>query len=257
MRLQELFETKEEDRGLISLSSAIYEKVKPYLGDIDYTSLYDVPEQELIRLGKIRDIAAGNSFTTLDETTIEIQGNGPFMIRAVEPGEEAEYEGKELLAFYEADTNTVVLNLKFINRHRMKTSITHELRHVLDEIKSGSYPGNAKRYFTPKKKAHQNTAAHYRAQPAEINARFTELLDVLSKRIIKWYGAMEGKDIKKQLTTDFKNLLVKLEIADLFPEKTRSPAYKRLVNRAYAFMQQEMDEIESRPDITKRATGSW
>lgn len=252
MRLQELFETSEEDRELISLSSAVYDKVKPYI---------DSDINELVRIGKIGDIM-DTHLPEVNNISIELEGGDAFMQRAIDPGEDpAVYEGKELLAFYEEDTRTVVLNSDFLGRQRMKTSITHELRHALDEIKSGSYPGNAKRYFTPKKKEHRKddpySTAQYRAQPAEINARFVEVLDILSKRIPKWYAAIDGKDIKKQLSTDFKNLLNKYEIADLFPEKTQSRDYKRLVKRAYDFMQKEIDHIESQPNATKKATGSW
>ena len=251
MRLQELIETADEDRALISLSSAIYDKVKPYINSEDY------PEH----IGKVGDIF-DTPITALNDIKIDIAGGDEFMKRSIDPGEDpAMYEGKELLAFYEEDTRTIVLNAEFLDRQRMKTTITHELRHALDEIKSGSYPGNAKRYFTPKKKEHRKddpySTAQYRAQPAEINARFVEVLDILSKRIPKWYAAIDGKDIKKQLSTDFKNLLVKFEIADLFPEKTQSRDYQRLVKRAYEFMQKEIDHTESLSNTTNKATGSW
>lgn len=252
MRLQELFETTEEDRALISLSSAIYNKVTPYI---------DSDDDSLIRLGTVSEIT-DNPFKTLDNVSVELVGGDEFIKRSIDPGEDpAMYEGKELLAFYEEDTRTIVLNAEYLDRQRMKTTITHELRHALDEIKSGSYPGNAKRYFTPKKKEHRKddpySTTQYRAQPAEINARFVEVLDILSKRIPKWFNAIDGKDIKKQLSTDFKNLLNKYEIADLFPEKTQSRDYKRLIKRAYDFMQKEIDQIESQPTTTNRATGSW
>lgn len=252
MRLQELFETTEEDRALISLSSAIYDKVKSYIG---------TDSNELVRIGKIGNIV-DTPLQAVNDISIEIQGGPDFIERAKDPKEDAAmYEGKELLGFYEEDTHTVVLNSEFLGRHRMKTTITHELRHALDEIKSGSYPGNAKRYFTPKKKEHRKddpySTTQYRAQPAEINARFVEILDILSKRVPKWFTAIDGNNIKKQLSTDFKNLLQKFEIADLFPEKTQSADYKRLVKRAYDFMQKEINHIESQPETTQRATGGW
>ena len=252
MRLQELFETADEDRALISLSSAIYDKITPYINS---------DSDELVSIGKIGDIL-DTPLQAVNDVSVELMGGDAFLERAMGPGDDAAmYEGKELLAFYEEDTRTVVLNTEFLGRHRMKTSITHELRHALDEIKSGSYPGDAKRYFTPKKKEHRKddpySTTKYRAQPAEINARFVEVLDILSKRIPKWYAAIDGKDIKKQLSIDFKNLLVKFEIADLFPEKTQSKDYQRLVKRAYEFMQKEIDHTESLSNTTNKATGSW
>jgi hypothetical protein len=82
----------------------------------------------------------------------------------------------------------------------------------------------------------------------------------LSKRIPQWYNKLDAKDIKKQLSTDFKNLLNKYEIADIFPEKTQSSDYKRLVKRAYDFMQKEMAHVESelaKKGTPKKATGSF
>lgn len=262
MRLQELFETKEEDKALIALSSAIYDRVQAYAGDVDFD--YDDYDQELIHIGKIGDIA-DTPFKTLNDVSIDLQSGDPFLLRAIEPGEDIEdYRGKNLFAFYEEDTRTIVLNIDLLDRNRMKTTITHELRHALDEIKSGSYPYDAARYFTPKKKEHRvsdpYSTVEYRARPAEINARFTEVLDTLSKRIPQWYNKLDASMIKQQLSKDFKDLLVNYEIADLFPEKTQSKDYKRLVSRAYDFMQQEIQDVEhelAKAGNTKRATGSW
>jgi hypothetical protein len=248
-------ETAEEDRALISLASVIHNKITPYI---------DSNSDELVRIGKIGDIA-DTPLHAVDDVSVELLGGDAFIERAKEPNEDIEmYRGKEFLAFYEEDTRTVVLNKDFLGLHRMKTSITHELRHALDEIKSGSFPGNANRYFTPKKKEHRKddpySTLQYRARPAEINARFVEILDILSKRIPKWYDKLDAGAIKQQLSTDFKNLLNKYEIADIFPEKTQSSDYKRLVKRAYDFMQKEMAHVESelvKQGTPKKATGSF
>jgi len=261
MRLQELFESAEEDRALISLANEVYNKITPYLGDVDYNTMYTSPEQELIQLGKIENIA-DTPLHVLNSVSIELQGNDSFIERAKDPEEDASmYEGKELSAFYEADTNTVVLNLKFINRHRTKTTITHELRHALDEFKSGSYPGNAKRYFTPKKKQHQrDEKVAYLAKPAEINARFVEILDVLTKRIPKWYDKLPENEIRSRLQHDLNQMFITFDIANLFPEKTKSKDYQRLIKRAYQFMEKEMQHVESeraRAGTPKIASGRW
>jgi hypothetical protein len=254
-RPEKINETAEEDRAIISLASVIYNKITPYI---------DSDGDELVRIGKISDIA-DTPLHAVDDVSVELLGGDEFIERAKEPDEDIEmYSGKEFLAFYEEDTRTIVLNRDFLGLHRMKTSITHELRHALDEIKSGSFPGNANRYFTPKKKEHRKddpySTLQYRARPAEINARFVEILDILSKRIPKWYDKLDAGSIKKQLSTDFKNLLNKYEIADIFPEKTQSPDYKRLVKRAYDFMQKEMAHVESelaKNGTPKKATGSF
>ncbi len=250
MRLQVLFETTEEDRALISLSSAIYDKV------ISHTEL-DQP----INLGKVGDIV-DTPLHALNDVSIELRSGDDFLKRI--DADPVSNIGKDVFAAYDDDTNSVILNFDHLDKHRSKTAITHELRHALDNIKSETKFIDNKRYFTPKKKEHRKddpySTLKYRAQPAEINARFTELLDILSKRIPKWYDKLDASEIKPQLTTDFNNLLNKYEIADIFPEKTKSPDYKRLVKRAYDFMQKEMTHIESelaKKGTPKKATGSF
>lgn len=248
MRLQELFETTEEDRALISLSSAIYNTVSKYIG---------TNEQE-IKVGKVGDLY-DTSIPALNNINIEILDNETFLERMIDPDDPVDYSDKEIYAMWDEDRETVVLNAAYLDRHRMKTTITHELRHALDYIKSNGFPGDANRYFTPKKKEHRiddpYSTIQYRARPAEINARFVEVLDILSKRIPKWVEKLDPSQVKKQLSTDFKHLLVKYEIADIFPEKTESPDYKRLVKRAYDFMQKELDYAEQQSG--KKIAGNW
>ena len=252
MRLLELFlvETTEEDRALISLSSAIYAKLQPYMGELDYDNVFDIPEQQLIKIGKIGDIF-DTSLTALNDVSIEVQGGDPFIEHAKDPKETiADYEGKDMYGFYEEDTRTVVLNLELLDRHRMKTSITHELRHALDEIKAGPTRGDANRYFTPKKKEHRKndpySTIQYRARPAEINARFVEVLDILAKRIPQWHNKLSLDEVRPKILNDLKHLLVKYEIADLFPEKEQSRDYKRLMKRAVDFIDKELLHVQSK-----------
>jgi len=250
MILQELFETTEEDRALISLSSAIYAKLQPYQGgNLDYENIFDQPDQQLIKIGKIGDIF-NTPLEALNNISIEVQGGEPFIERAKDPDEVvADYEGKQLYGFYEEDTRTVVLNLELLDKQRMKTSITHELRHALDEIKSGSFPGDAKGYFTPRKKEHRKddpySTTQYRAQPAEINARFVEVLDILSKRIPQWVNKLQTAEVRPKILNDLNHLFVKYEIADLFPEKSQSKDYKRLMKRAADFIDKEIQHTSN------------
>jgi hypothetical protein len=262
MRLQELFETTEEDRALISLSSAIYNMLTEYVGTDD---------TGLIRLGKIGDIL-DTPVDALQHVSIDLLSGPEFTKRAEADPDSIANGTSQVFAVWEATTDTIILNTEYLDSPRMKTAITHELRHALDEVKSGSFPASKKnkdpeninRYFTPKKKEHRKADPYnntqYRAQPAEINARFVELLDILSKRIPKWYAKLDASEIKSQLTTDFKNLLVKFEIAELFPEKTKSSDYKRLVKRAYDFMQKEIAHVEAdlaKKGTPKNASGQW
>ena len=252
MRLQELLETAEEDRALISLASVIYEKIKAHSGS----------DRDLINLGKIRDLA-DTPLISLNDISIDVMGGEAFLRRLhdVPPEDVLKQDLKTAVAFWDEDADAAVFNRDFLDTERMRTTVTHELRHALDSIKSNKFPGDAKRYFTPKSKEHRKddpySTTQYRAQPAEINARFTEVLHQLSVIIPKRYKLVEPQLLKRQLTRDFNNLLLKYEIADLFPERTASPAYKRLVKRAYDFMQKEMAYIESLPNTTKRSTGNW
>ena len=250
MRLQVILETTEEDRALIALSSAIHSLV----------TAQDLDDPALTHLGSIGDLVQIPT-VGLEKVKIDLEGGDQFMRHAMEDNPDTDWHGKEIHAFWDEPTRTIVLNKDLVRTPRMITTITHELRHALDELKSGSYPGGAARYFTPKKKEHRiddpYSTVQYRAKPAEINARFVEILHILSKRVPRAYQNLEPSEIKPQLSTDFKNLLTKYEIADLFPEKTKSPDYKRLVKRAYDFMDKELSNLELQPTATKHATGNW
>jgi hypothetical protein len=247
---QRLVETTEEDRALISLSAAIYKKVLQYA---------TTGSDDLINIG-----AVGSLFDTpipaLNDINIDIQGGEQYAERAgfTNAGNISDMES---LAFWDGPSNTIVLNSQYLGRDRMQTTITHELRHALDNVKSHSFPGNAKRYFTPRNKQHRKndpfSTAQYRAQPAEVNARFTEVLDKLTQVIPKRYATTEVSQLRPRIVHDLKQLLVKYEIADLFPEGTASPDYKRLLKRAYDFIKKEMAHFENNSGTTKRAIGNW
>lgn len=235
MRLQELFETTEEDRALISLSSVIYSKIKPYAnGDESFI--------DLGKIGKLFD----TSMIGLNDISVGVEGGDQFLKHSV--GEQdVDMEGKQTYAFFDEDNRTVIFNKDLIETNRMKTAVTHELRHALDAMKSNFYPGDAKRYFTPRKKEHRKddpyNTTQYRAQPAEINARFVEVLDIISKRIAGWTYKLSSNEVRPKIMNDLTHLLVKFEIADLFPEKTQSKDYKRLIKRAVDFIDKEIAHV--------------
>ncbi len=264
MRLQELFETTDEDRAIISLSSAVYKKLTQHIGT----------DKDSIEIGKIGDLF-DTPIVALNNVSLEIQGGDIFIRRlhAIPPEDVIGDKSKDsAVAFWDEDTDTAVFNRNYLDTERIKTTITHELRHALDSVKSNKFPGDALRYFTPKKKEHRTfyynkkgevdkkdvrNLIPYRAQPVEINARFAEVLHTLSDFVVKRYNTVAPHLLKRQLIQDFKRLLNLYHIAYLFPEKTQSTDYKRLLKRGYDFIQKEMAHIESLPDTTKRATGSW
>ena len=253
MRLQELFETTEEDRALISLSSAIYARLQQYINiDQDYTD----EDEEVVALGKIGDLF-DTPIGVLNNVGIELQGGEPFIRRAksIDAADAVKISDKIILAIWDDTTKSVVFNIDYLDSDRMRTTITHELRHALDEYKSGSYPPSPKnktpeltnRYFTPKKKEHRKddpySTAQYRAQPAEINARFTEVLDTLATRIIPRANKLSSDQARPKIMHDLNHLLIKYGIADLFPERTQSRDYKRLIKRAVDFIDKELAHL--------------
>ena len=254
MRLQELFETTEEDRALISLSSSIYNKVKAYSNtDLDY----DDESDESLRLGKIGELF-NTPISILDNINLELQGGEPFLIRArVDLSKHA--SSTQVYGLWEPETQSIILNIDYLDTEKVKTVITHELRHALDDYKSKfKTADDDTRYTTPKKREQRKdpeSMLYYKSRPDEINARFLEALDILVKRIPKWYNRLQPGEIKRQVSIDFINLLSKYEIAELFPEKTKSADYKRLVKRGYDTIQKEMKYVELQTG--KIATGSW
>jgi len=263
MRLQELFETTEEDRALISLSSSIYAKLEDYINvDLDF----DDEEQEIFFLGKIGDIFE-TSIPVLEDIRIELQGSGPFLRRARQSSADDVMKDPEtgtMLAIWDGNTSTMVFNTDYLDHPKIKTAITHELRHALDDYKSDFAAGLSKRYATPKKKEHRKddpySTLKYRAQPAEINARFAELLHTLSGSIRIAYKRFAPDQIRPKIMRYFEHLLDQYGIADIFPERTQSPDYKRLVKRAIDFIQKEMKYIEAelaKSGNPKIATGNF
>lgn len=248
MRLQELFESSEEDRAIISLSQSIYDMYK------------DSPHP--VNLGKI-----GDSFNTpiavLNNIQIELATDEEMKRRAkvstasdVIKNDEDE-KPKKVLGLWDSDTDTIFLNHDYLSHPRMKSIVTHELRHALDDIKSGYEAGASKRYFTPRKKEHRDKESpfRYKAQPAEINARFTEVLHILSTSIKNAYKRIPPDQLRPRVVNFFNNLMDQYHIADIFPERTESPQFKRLVKRGMDFIQKEMEYIEKTSSI--KATDNW
>jgi len=267
MRLLELFlvETTEEDRALVSLSSAVYNKlILPNKG----IPLSDKP----VELGKI-----GDNFDTpleiLNDVSIDLQSGDAFIKRVLRPGEKR--NGAPILGAWDYDTNAIVFNIKYLDHPRMKTLVGHELRHAMDEKKSGDQAGLASRndpekpnaYSQPRKTSHKKEPKpgrkdwRYTASRSEINARFLEVMEILvTKQVPKAYANASPGDIKPKLINDLDALMTKFEIAEVFPERTDSPDYKRLIRRAMDMLQKETAHYEQ--ELAKdgkpiKATGNW
>ena len=241
MRLQELFlvETTEEDRAIISLSSAIYNHARKY---IDYI---DPNNDEPVEIGTIGDIV-DTPLEYANNIKIELQSSEGIKDRLEKGGSTVDRD-KTTLGVW--DNGTIVLNADHLSNERIKSTIGHELRHALDDFKSGGITGYENRYNVPKKKEHRKKDEYgpnypYLAKPSEINARFNQVLTALTDVIA------DQSDLPSDQLFDYAIKRLKLsfrhhKIAMLFPEKEQSKDYKQLVKRAVDFIQKEIKHVKS------------
>jgi hypothetical protein len=260
MRLVELFltETADEDRAIISLASKIYgyiqqfddvstepEEFDPDFDDDEFAE----KDEKVITIGQIGDLF-DTPLDILDPVTLELQssyGIKERLKKEEEPGKESK---NEVLGIWYNHNSTIVLNKDYLTANKMKSSIVHELRHALDDYKS-NFEANwqNRRYTTPKKKEHR-IAKHdkddtpYIAEPAEINARFLQVLDGMVdpiKRAVK----LEPEYANKLILGNLNKLLTSHRIIELFPEGLQSKDYRRLIKRAIAFIDKEVAYAKS------------
>lgn len=259
MRLVELFikETAEEDRAIISLAGPIYNLLQNYADqDLDFED----EGQESIIVGKIGDFF-DTPFEGIDNITIEIQSDAALLRRAKrEHPDTKDAPG----GIWDANTKTLIFNSDYLSTGFMKSTIAHELRHMLDDIKSNFKVAASKKYSTPKDKRfrsgkslpgekHLSSASmSYLAQPAEINARFIQALNDLIP-IIKRLSNLPNNQARAKLHRYLVGLMDKHQILDMFRDKDRSPDYKRLLKRGADFIDKELAHQQSK---TKQITES-
>ena len=228
-------ETVEEDHELIRIAKAVYPYIVPYIGS---------GSNELVNLGTISEMT-GTTNEFLGSISVELLGGDEYKLRSVDHASgETPDKVRESIGFWDEDNNAIVFNIAHIGKTRITTAITHELRHALDDRKSGGFPASPKnkdpdkfnKYFTPKKNKHRNPATEYIAQPAEINARFTEILHKLDNLIPKRQAVIPAAELHNRLMHDLNQLMITFEIANLFPEKQKSKEYKQLYKRAAKFI---------------------
>lgn len=248
MRLYELLiETTEEDRALISLSSTIAEYIKKYKG----TDTTDIGT-----IGKIFD----SPMSIMDDVRIRLESDANIVQRMNdEHGVSAiTDEDNDVVGLWYGDDKTMVLNREYIGSYVMKSIITHELRHALDDYKSSFKAGQSKKYATPKNKEHRRTTndpyfgnINYLAEPAEINARFLQALDTMVD-VIRTAVKLSPEKIKPAIMREFERTLEHYQIADLFPEKETSRDYKRLIKRGVDFIEKELkhQQQQAKPAIS-------
>jgi hypothetical protein len=256
-------ETTEEDRAILSLAAAIYSKLKEYEDvepDISYSPDDDYfdpdadfddeakPDDELITVGTI-----GSLFNTpleiLNPVTIELQSNYGINERMrKEKGADVTKEPSTgvILGLWYPHNSTMVFNKDYLGSNSLKSTVSHELRHALDDYKSEFKANSSNKYTTAKNKSYRKVTKDphmgnlaYLAEPAEINARFIQVLhDMVSviDRAIK----LDPSKIEPLLSKYLKQSMANHRISDLFPDKDNSKDYKRLMKRAADFIQKEL-----------------
>lgn len=243
MKLLELFitETTEEDRAIISLSSAVYNHIRKYIDYID-------PENpEPIDVGKIDDFCT-TPLDGMEDIHLELQSGDAFG-RRVAKIKEVDYDGKNPRGLWLKEIPAIVLNADFLDNERIKSTIVHELRHALDDLKSSGKANSSNKYRTPKKKEYRKKDPYYPdipylAEPAEINSRFAQVLDSLVSGIAD-NSELPNDQLRTKMHRELKRLLKVNRIARFFPEKEKSRDYKRLIKRAVDMIDKEISYQKS------------
>jgi hypothetical protein len=255
VRLQELFliETTEEDRAIISLSSSISDYLSsnydndeddtPYDPDAEYDDELDITgdEDKPIKVGTIKQLF-DTPLSILNPIKIELQSDYGIRQRR-NKDEDAKIISRpgddDILGLWYGDSKTMVLNKDYIGTLNFKSIISHELRHALDDFKSGFKANTSKRYSTPRNIEHQNPNQAELAEPAEINARFLQVLHNMVLVINNVFKRHTG-DPKSYIMNQFDKMMKYHSISELFPEKEKSKQYKRLIKRGVDFIDKEI-----------------
>jgi hypothetical protein len=156
---------------------------------------------------------------------------------------------------WDPNTDTIWINSERLSDLRLKVIrlISHELRHALDDMKSDYRASESDRYDTPKNPAYRNIKKDpyygnlsYLAKPSEINARFVEVLTLLSRTIARDFIQTGTRGLRDKAISDLYRFLETKKILNLFPEKEKSADYKRLLKRAVDFIDKEIAYLGSR-----------
>jgi hypothetical protein len=91
----------------------------------------------------------------------------------------------------------------------------------------------------------------YTAQPAEINARFAEVLNSLTNSLPAVAKFPDSEQTRIRAQRLLIQGLKKHQISDLFPEKEKSRDYKRLVKRGMDFITKELSHIRDTAQMTE------
>lgn len=238
MKLVELIvETTEHDSIMLKMAKTIHKIIQKY--DEDFTVYRQ--GKYLGKLETLTNIQKDTPLEILNSVHVELVNDNT--INRIG-------NGNSIRALWNPDNKTIYLNTEYITDPRMRRLISHEIRHALDDFLSDFDVGQ--RYSTPKDKQFRyygkdpkKKFAHYQARPDEINARFTEVLDLLDDVID---NAIKNKtpNIFEYLMNKFKKYLESKDITKYFPQGIQSNDYRRLYKRGIAYIMHKINEIESK-----------
>lgn len=228
-----IVETTEHDSIMLKMAKAIHKIIQKYDEDL-------IIYRKGKYLGKIETLTNVQKDTPLEILNpIHVELVNDEIINRIGNGD-------AIRALWNPENKTIYLNTEYITDPRMRRLISHEIRHALDDFLADF--GAGERYTTPKDKQFRyygkdpkKKFAHYQARPDEINARFTEVLDLLDDVID---NAIRNKtpNIFEYLITKFKKYLESKDITKYFPQGTQSNDYRRLYKRGISYIMNKINE---------------
>ena len=240
MRIHELLvETAEDDRAIMSLADAVYDYLQQYADtELDYD------ETGVIHIGRIGDLF-DTPIASMDTIRLEISSDEAIVDLVRRLNGKATPSDSHL-GQWDPMEKAISLNADYLSTNRMRNIIAHELRHAMDDMKSLNRANQSSRYRTarnPADRADPDTA--YRAEPAEINARFVEALHFITPVIAK-LAHLDPAAFRTKMTAYLNRAFEVKHIADMYPEQTDSPHYRRLLQRAWDFINKELAHVKSK-----------
>ena len=235
-----LNETAQDDLDMAQMSQAIMFKLnsgkvgkfQKYLDRVSTgTSTIDDVKKglKLGVLGKFINLANPNN-----NYIKELLDTVKLVVKPYLPGADGEYKRttKEIV---------IVIDINWLQyQEPVKSTLIHELRHALDDIKSNEkfYRRHGRGPYTAYRGQDQHDIP-WQTRPGEWGAAYSELTQALYAHLLKLksltpktYLEIDNRYIKR-MVVEFLNKFQ--NIGNPFPEKAKDPNYRRMFNRLYNF----------------------
>lgn len=237
-----LTESAKDEHRLQLIAKHIVRKIKNEVAQEEKYREQDIkrgvrPEAPVIELGAIKDNIPTKALSDLFGRLGRIKMDVNF-------GKEIKDAG----GWFDNGTNTIEINYPFgasENIDKIESVIVHELRHALDNSKSKGWALHSTAKSSGDKNHPLNKAAaavgsdagyDYYAEPSEINARFSQVLQELTRIIKKDMRSGRPMGINN-IMAQIHELLQKYELVSVFPSKKviagATPEDKPLDNKDY------------------------